>query len=72
MRKVVFVDVVHDVLREKLNANEFSCVDVATKTKEEILSQIKTAFGIVVRSRFTLDSHNRFTDNKNPETTSLT
>tara|TARA_B100001287_G_scaffold176885_1_gene149144 strand:+ start:12991 stop:13941 length:951 start_codon:yes stop_codon:yes gene_type:complete len=56
MRKVVFVDVVHDVLREKLNANEFSCVDVATKTKEEILSQIKTAFGIVVRSRFTLDS----------------
>ena len=56
MRKVVFIDVVHDVLREKLKSNEFSCVDATTGTKEEILSQIKTAFGIVVRSRFTLDA----------------
>ena len=56
MRKVVFIDVVHDVLREKLKSNEFSCVDATTETKEEILSQIKTAFGIVVRSRFTLDA----------------
>ena len=56
MRKVVFIDVVHDVLREKLKSNEFSCVDAMTETKEEVLSQIKTAFGIVVRSRFTLDA----------------
>lgn len=56
MRKVVFIDVVHDVLREKLKSNDFSCVDATTETKEEILNQIKTAFGIVVRSRFTLDA----------------
>lgn len=56
MRKVVFIDVVHDVLREKLKSNKFSCVDATTETKEEVLSQIKTAFGIVVRSRFTLDA----------------
>lgn len=56
MRKVVFIDVVHDVLREKLKSNKFSCLDATTETKEEVLSQIKTAFGIVVRSRFTLDA----------------
>lgn len=56
MRKVVFVDVVHNVLREKLTANQYLCVDATTQNKEQVLEQIKTAFGIVIRSKFTLDS----------------
>ena len=56
MRKVVFVDVVHNVLRERLTANQYLCVDATTQNKEQVLEQIKTAFGIVIRSKFTLDS----------------
>lgn len=56
MRKVVFVDVVHNVLREKLEANQYCCVDATSQNKEQVLEQIKTAFGIVIRSKFTLDS----------------
>ena len=55
MRKVVFIDVVHDVLREKLSENHYSCVDATGFRKEEIKTELKSAFGVVIRSRFTLD-----------------
>jgi D-3-phosphoglycerate dehydrogenase len=56
MRKVVFIDVVHNVFREKLTANQYLCVDATAQNKEQVLEQIKTAFGIVIRSKFTLDA----------------
>ena len=55
MKKVVFIDSVHGVLRDKLNSCGFICIDAVYKTKEEVLKETQDAFGIVVRSRFTLD-----------------
>ena len=55
MRKVVFIDVVHDVLREKLSKNLYKCVDATGFGEEEIKTEIKSAFGIVIRSRFVLN-----------------
>ena len=56
MRKVVFIDVVHNVLREKLAANQYLCLDATAQNKAQVLEQIKNAFGIVIRSKFTIDS----------------
>ena len=56
MRKVVFIDVVHDVLREKLSENHYRCVDATGFGKEEIKTELKSAFGVVIRSRFKLDA----------------
>lgn len=55
MRKVVFIDVVHDVLREKLEEHQYTCVDATGFNADFIRKEIKNAFGIVIRSRFTLD-----------------
>lgn len=55
MRKVLFIDVVHDVLREKLSENHYSCVDATSFRKEKIKAELKSAFGVVIRSRFKLD-----------------
>ena len=56
MRKVVFLDTVHPVLSEKLRENGFECIDGRLLSKEACLSEIKSAVGIVIRSRFRIDS----------------
>ena len=56
MKKVVFLDTVHPVLSEKLRENGFECIDGCLLSKEACLSEIKSAVGIVIRSRFKIDS----------------
>ena len=55
MRKVVFVDVVHNILKQRLEDNGFDCVDATSIDLKGVLQEIKNAYGIVIRSRFTLD-----------------
>lgn len=55
MRKVLFLDVVHNVLAERLTAANFTCVDASSYSKQECLSALRDAVGIVIRSRFTMN-----------------
>lgn len=51
--EVVFLDTVHLVLEERLSASGlFSCVDGTEWSRAECESRLKTAHGIVIRSRF--------------------
>ena len=61
MRKVVFVDAVHSILKDRLESIGFDCVDATKANQDEFIEEIKGAFGIVIRSRFTLDA--RLLDN---------
>lgn len=54
--EVVFLDTVHPVLEERLEASGlFSCVDGTKWSRAESESRLKTAHGIVIRSRFPMD-----------------
>lgn len=53
--KVVFIDTVHSILEERLQAAGFLCVDASTKSREECMTIVTDAAGIVVRSRFPMD-----------------
>ncbi len=53
--KVVFLDVVHPVLEERLLAAGFTCVDATNLSKEDCKPIIKDAHGIAIRSRFRMD-----------------
>lgn len=55
MRKVVFLDVVHHVLADRLTAANFTCIDASTYSKQACLSALQDAVGIVIRSRFTMN-----------------
>ena len=55
MRKVVFIDSVHDVLRKKLIEHQYICVDATRLDANLVKKEIEGAFGIVIRSRFALD-----------------
>ena len=52
MKKVVFLDTVHPVLSEKLMENGFECLDARLLSKKMCLEEVKSAVGIVIRSRF--------------------
>jgi len=54
--KVVFLDTVHPILNKRLSENGFDCVDATEFDTKGCKSVIKTAVGIVVRSRFRMDS----------------
>jgi len=53
--KVVFIDIVHPILKERLQSAGFTCVDATSNSREECATIIKDAAGIVVRSRFPMD-----------------
>lgn len=53
--RVLFIDSVHPVLRERLEKSGMECVSGESLSKEEILSQISDFQGIVIRSRFKVD-----------------
>jgi len=55
LKKVVFLDSVHPVLMERLTGIGFLCLDYSKEQKDQALTSLKDAFGIVIRSRFTLD-----------------
>lgn len=54
-RKVYFIDSVHEVLAERLTKFGFTCVDATKVPLEEILAFVKDAFGLVIRSKFTIN-----------------
>lgn len=53
--KVLFIDTVHEVLRQRLEAHDFNCVDASALTKEECIAELEDTEGIVIRSRFPMD-----------------
>ncbi len=55
MEKVIFLDTVHPILEEKIN-HQYTCIHAENKSKEECLELIKDVVGIVIRSRFRMDS----------------
>ena len=56
MKKVYFIDVVHKVLKEELSENGYYCEELTKESLNEVRSKINDAFGLVIRSRFTLNS----------------
>ena len=55
MRNVLFLDTVHPILEERLTANNFNCIDATQLPIEKIQPLLKDAFGIVIRSRFSMN-----------------
>ena len=55
MKKILFLDVVHSVLEERLIDMGYSCEQDLVATKEEVASKISAYFGIVIRSRISID-----------------
>lgn len=53
--KVVFLDIVHPILQDRLTAKGFTCVLADQLSKEECKIAVKDADGIVIRSRFRMD-----------------
>lgn len=56
MKKIVFLDSVHPVLNQRLENLGFNCVMADTHSSEECLKELKSAVGIVIRSRFRMDA----------------
>lgn len=54
-KKILFLDTVHSILEERLTALGYSCEQDLTSSKEEVELKIANYFGIVIRSRFTID-----------------
>lgn len=54
--KVLFIDTVHSILKETLTQSGYQCTDGTTWSHDEILNQIVSFQGVVIRSKFTIDS----------------
>ena len=55
LKRVLFIDSVHPLIREELNAYGFICENFLDQGKEELMKLIPPYFGIIIRSRFNLD-----------------
>lgn len=56
MKKVFFLDTVHPILSERLTqSGEYECIEAHDWTREQCESQLGDAYGLVIRSRFTMD-----------------
>lgn len=53
--KVVFLDIVHSILEERLLAHGYTCIDATSISYDECLKVVADADGIVIRSRFKMD-----------------
>lgn len=53
--KIIFLDIVHPVLAERLRAEGHTCIMAEDLPKEQCLDLLKDAEGIVIRSRFTMN-----------------
>ena len=54
--KVLFIDIVHPILEERLTNAGYICVDGTKMSREECEKEIIDASGVVVRSRFRMDA----------------
>ena len=55
MKKILFLDSVHPILDERLTDLGYTCEHDYKSSKEEIENKISNYFGLVIRSRFTID-----------------
>lgn len=55
MKKIAFLDTVHEVLQKGLEAKGWECDDLTTAAKEAVEECIAQYEGIIVRSRFPMD-----------------
>lgn len=55
MKNVIFLDTVHAILEERLTSNGYNCIDATQLPIEKIQPLLKNAFGIVIRSRFSMN-----------------
>lgn len=53
--KVAFLDSVHSILAERLNASGFTCMHLESENLEAIQHNLSDVEGIVIRSRFPMD-----------------
>ena len=53
--KVIFLDSVHPILKERLTAKGYACIDAYMLSEGDCKRAIEQADGIVIRSRFTLN-----------------
>ena len=54
-KKVLFLDTVHPILEERLIVANFVCEHDYASAKQQIENKISEYFGMVIRSRFTID-----------------
>ncbi|MEP7265022.1 MAG: NAD(P)-dependent oxidoreductase [Bacteroidota bacterium] len=54
-KKILIIDTVHSAFEEIVSQNGFKCIDGSKQSREEILQEISTYAGVVIRSRFCLD-----------------
>lgn len=54
-KKVLFIDTVHPVLEQRLEAMGYTCEYDTTSSKTEIEKKIGAYFGLIIRSRITID-----------------
>ena len=57
MKKVLFVDTVHPYLWEELQKKGYSCVEGYDLSKKAIVEQHKDAYGLVIRSRISINAN---------------
>lgn len=55
MMQILFIDTVHDVLEQRLTQAGYTCIDGTSKSKEELIKELATIDGLVIRSRFRMD-----------------
>jgi D-3-phosphoglycerate dehydrogenase len=56
-KQVVFIDSVHPVLEQKLKQAGMSCLDHTKTNFENLIPFLALAYGLVIRSRFTIDAN---------------
>jgi len=53
--KVLFIDIVHPVLQQRLEQSGMNCIDATQMSQQEIILKYPDLNGIVIRSRFRMD-----------------
>ncbi len=53
--KIIFIDTAHPVLQKLLEEHKHTCIDGSKKLREEILKNIHSFDGIIIRSRIRID-----------------
>ena len=54
--KVVFIDIVHEILEQRLTDNGFTCIDATNLSLEDCQKALRDATGIVIRSKYRMDA----------------
>jgi len=54
---ILFIDTVHPILEQRLTTLGFTCVDGTSLSYQEAVEAVKSAHGIVIRSRFPMDAN---------------